>query len=345
MTGRWSSTICTTSVEPLVARGLTPQVLFNKRLDEWVPGSRLLLDRDVEWPVPAGPVTTSSGRVTGHATPQTSLAPPVLTRAGTSGANTPIGGLSSEGATPAAGPSTLLRKAAARAGKTGKGGKTKQQTKRVRSMSVDDDSNAGDSEEADRDDADDADADGDEDAEGEDEDAEGEDDFEAVLSGGKPVATFSKAEEIENLRHHGSMTQSVHEIARVKNLDKIEMGRHVVEAWYFSAYPVEYAHIPTLYVCEFCLCYFGSERMFQRHRAKCTLVHPPGNEIYRHDDLSFFEIDGRRQKTWCRNLCMLSKCFLDHKTLYVRCNALPSVADGRDSMMSTRTYARVAATD
>lgn len=67
------------------------------------------------------------------------------------------------------------------------------------------------------------------------------------------------------------------------------------------------AHIPLLYICEYCLCYYGSERMFQRHRAKCTLVHPPGNEIYRHDDLSFFEIDGRKQKTWCRNLCMLSK--------------------------------------
>lgn len=254
---------------------------------------------------------------------------------GTSGANTPIGGLSSDGAHPAAASSTLLRKAAARAGKTGKGGKTKQQTKR-RSMSVDGESEAG-SEEADRDDADEMDADGDEDAEGEDEDAEGEDDFEAVLSGGKQQATFSKAEEIENLRHHGSMTQSVHEIARVKNLDKIQMGRHVVEAWYFSAYPVEFAHIPTLYVCEFCLCYFGSERMFQRHRSKCTLVHPPGNEIYRHDDISFFEIDGRKQKTWCRNLCMLSKCFLDHKTLYVRS---PRSLDDADTAVRCRPVGR-----
>jgi len=32
--------------------------------------------------------------------------------------------------------------------------------------------------------------------------------------------------------------------------------------------------------------------------------------------VSFFEIDGRRQRTWCRNLCLLSKLFLDHKTLY-----------------------------
>ena len=56
--------------------------------------------------------------------------------------------------------------------------------------------------------------------------------------------------------------------------------------------------------------------MLARHRTKCTLLHPPGNEIYRYEDISFFEIDGRKQKIWCRNLCLLSKCFLDHKTLY-----------------------------
>jgi histone acetyltransferase HTATIP len=127
---------------------------------------------------------------------------------------------------------------------------------------------------------------------------------------------FSKEQEIEQLRSHGSMTQSVHEIARVKNLDRIQMGQHEVEAWYFSPYPVEYAHIPILYLCEFCLSFFGSPKMLQRHRRKCTLLHPPGNEIYRHEDISFYEIDGKKQKTWCRHLCLLSKCFLDHKTLY-----------------------------
>jgi histone acetyltransferase HTATIP len=71
-----------------------------------------------------------------------------------------------------------------------------------------------------------------------------------------------------------------------------------------------------VYICEFCLSYFGSQLQFGRHRKKCTLLHPPGNEIYRDDHISFFEIDGRRQRTYCRNLCLLSKLFLDHKTLY-----------------------------
>ena len=31
-------------------------------------------------------------------------------------------------------------------------------------------------------------------------------------------------------------------------------------------------------------------------QTKCQLFHPPGNEIYRRDTISFFEIDGRKNK-------------------------------------------------
>lgn len=51
-------------------------------------------------------------------------------------------------------------------------------------------------------------------------------------------------------------------------------------------------------------------------QAKCTLRHPPGNEIYRNGSISFFEIDGRKNKVYAQNLCLLAKLFLDHKTLY-----------------------------
>jgi len=112
------------------------------------------------------------------------------------------------------------------------------------------------------------------------------------------------------------MTQSISEIARVKNLNRLQIGKHEVDAWYFSPYPKEYAHLPILYICEFCLSFFPSPMMFSRHRQRCTMLHPPGNEIYRYEDISFYEIDGKRQLTWCRNLSLLSKCFLDHKTLY-----------------------------
>ncbi|RPA81641.1 hypothetical protein BJ508DRAFT_369776 [Ascobolus immersus RN42] len=129
-------------------------------------------------------------------------------------------------------------------------------------------------------------------------------------------ANFSKEKEIEKLRTSGSMTQSAHEISRVRNLSRLQIGLYELEPWYFSPYPPELTSSPILHICEFCLSYFGCPTRFLRHRQKCDLFHPPGNEIYRDQAVSFFEIDGRRQRTWCRNLCLLSKCFLDHKTLY-----------------------------
>ncbi|KAH6580561.1 hypothetical protein BASA61_009573 [Batrachochytrium salamandrivorans] len=128
--------------------------------------------------------------------------------------------------------------------------------------------------------------------------------------------TFSKEKEIEKLRTSGSMTQSITEIARVKNINRICMGKFEIDTWYFAPYPESFVELDMLHLCEFCLEPVGTMRMLARHRTKCTLRHPPGNEIYRNADLSFFEIDGRKQRRYCRNLCLLSKLFLDHKTLY-----------------------------
>lgn len=127
---------------------------------------------------------------------------------------------------------------------------------------------------------------------------------------------FNREEEIEKLRTSGSMTQNPTEVSRIRNISKVQFGRHDLFPWYFSPYPEIFSQEDVIFICEFCLGYYGDEFAFTRHRRKCTLQHPPGNEIYRDDYVSFFEIDGRRQRTWCRNLCLLSKMFLDHKTLY-----------------------------
>uniref|UniRef100_A0A8C1CJ33 Histone acetyltransferase KAT5 n=1 Tax=Cyprinus carpio carpio TaxID=630221 RepID=A0A8C1CJ33_CYPCA len=105
-------------------------------------------------------------------------------------------------------------------------------------------------------------------------------------------------------------------VTRMKNIDCIELGRHRLKPWYFSPYPQELTTLPILYLCEFCLKYRKSLKCLQRHLTKCNLRHPPGNEIYRKGTISFFEIDGRKNKTYSQNLCLLAKCFLDHKTLY-----------------------------
>lgn len=126
-------------------------------------------------------------------------------------------------------------------------------------------------------------------------------------------------QEFEKLRRGGSMTQRIEEVSRVKNIDRIELGKHVVDTWYFAPYPAEIcgeSGDATVFLCDFCLAYFPTKQNLARHRQKCTLFHPPGNEIYRSGKHSFFEIDGHKQKAYCRNLCLISKLFLDHKTLF-----------------------------
>lgn len=132
----------------------------------------------------------------------------------------------------------------------------------------------------------------------------------------RPNEELSREEEIKKLRTSGSMTQNHLEVSRVRNLSSIILGEHIIEPWYFSPYPIELTEEDEIYVCDFTLSYFGSKKQFERFRSKCSMRHPPGNEIYRDSKVSFWEIDGRRQRTWCRNLCLLCKCFLDHKALY-----------------------------
>ncbi|EGW31219.1 uncharacterized protein SPAPADRAFT_61797 [Spathaspora passalidarum NRRL Y-27907] len=132
----------------------------------------------------------------------------------------------------------------------------------------------------------------------------------------RPGEEITREDEIKKLRTGGSMTQNHSEVARVRNLSTIILGEHIIEPWYFSPYPIELTEEDEIYICDFTLSYFGSRKQFERFRQKCSMKHPPGNEIYRDSKVSFWEIDGRKQRTWCRNLCLLSKLFLDHKTLY-----------------------------
>lgn len=116
----------------------------------------------------------------------------------------------------------------------------------------------------------------------------------------------------------GSMVPVVHEdvVTRIKNIQMIYLGRHLIEPWYFAPYPQELNQCPIVYICEYCLKFMKSMKCLERHRQKCKLYHPPGNEIYRKHPLSFFEVDGRKNKTYTQNLCLLAKLFLDHKFLH-----------------------------
>lgn len=101
-----------------------------------------------------------------------------------------------------------------------------------------------------------------------------------------------------------------------KGTKYIEMGKFEMEVWYQSPYPEDYARLPKLYLCEYCLRYMKSRTIIERHVTKCVWRHPPGEEVYRKDKICVWEVDGKRYKQYCQNLCLLAKFFLDHKTLY-----------------------------
>ncbi|EEP80416.1 protein mst2 [Uncinocarpus reesii 1704] len=96
----------------------------------------------------------------------------------------------------------------------------------------------------------------------------------------------------------------------------ISFGGYEIETWYAAPYPEEYSRNRVLYICEFCLKYMNSDFVAWRHKLKCPVKHPPGDEIYREGTISVFEVDGRKNPVYCQNLCLLAKLFLGSKTLY-----------------------------
>ncbi|XP_058509027.1 histone acetyltransferase KAT7-like isoform X8 [Solea solea] len=119
---------------------------------------------------------------------------------------------------------------------------------------------------------------------------------------------FRKAQ--DKLRLSGQVSEGSNMIKTIL------FGRYELDTWYHSPYPEEYARLGRLYMCEFCLKYMKSQTILRRHMAKCVWKHPPGDEIYRKGNISVFEVDGKKNKIYCQNLCLLAKLFLDHKTLY-----------------------------
>mmetsp|Transcript_10337 Transcript_10337/g.15863 ORF Transcript_10337/g.15863 Transcript_10337/m.15863 type:complete len:217 (-) Transcript_10337:303-953(-) len=102
---------------------------------------------------------------------------------------------------------------------------------------------------------------------------------------------------------------------KIKTVESIQFGKNWLETWYFTALPKEY-HTKCLYICDFCLFFCVDKREFLRHSMKCEVRHPPGDEIYRDDAISFFEVNGSSEKTYCENLSYISRMFLDHKNIY-----------------------------
>lgn len=59
----------------------------------------------------------------------------------------------------------------------------------------------------------------------------------------------------------------------------IELGKFIVDTWYYSPYPEPYASADKLYLCEFTLKYFRRKKTLLKHKAMLQQRHPPGKHL------------------------------------------------------------------
>ncbi|CEP61803.1 histone acetyltransferase LALA0_S04e01068g [Lachancea lanzarotensis] len=143
--------------------------------------------------------------------------------------------------------------------------------------------------------------------------------FQALLYNASPASyyngnlllAFTEAEDKE--LQHSKKPKVKREAARI---EYVHLRGYEIKTWYTAPYPEEFNKNKILYICEYCLKYMKSRYVFHRHQLKCSLRHPPGNEIYRDGKISIWEIDGRENVIYCQSLCLLAKLFLNSKTLY-----------------------------
>lgn len=95
-------------------------------------------------------------------------------------------------------------------------------------------------------------------------------------------------------------------------IQKLFIGNKSVSPKYFSPF-INISE--TIYICEKCLSYYKEMLSLERHKAKCDGTHY-GNLVYSSEIFKLYEVDGEFDTLFCRNLCLIAKCFLDHKTLY-----------------------------
>ena len=105
---------------------------------------------------------------------------------------------------------------------------------------------------------------------------------------------------------------------KVRNIHRVQFGGYAIESWYYSPYPDKYGdNVDTLYICEHTFKYMLNRKTFDRHSKTCP-KQPPGRKIYEDNirNIAAFEIVGEEHPSFCQNLCLFAKLFIEHKTLY-----------------------------
>ncbi|EMC95843.1 hypothetical protein BAUCODRAFT_71885 [Baudoinia panamericana UAMH 10762] len=105
------------------------------------------------------------------------------------------------------------------------------------------------------------------------------------------------------------------------NVANVVLGNLHIKPWYPSFYPEDIIggrKTDWLYVCQWCFCYTSEIMKYSVHCKVCPLKDdaPPGEVIYEKDDFVIHEIDGEDHKLYAQNLSLLSKLFLDTKSVF-----------------------------
>eukprot|EP00002_Diphylleia_rotans_P010921 TRINITY_DN2160_c0_g1_i2.p1 TRINITY_DN2160_c0_g1~~TRINITY_DN2160_c0_g1_i2.p1 ORF type:complete len:248 (+),score=50.62 TRINITY_DN2160_c0_g1_i2:52-795(+) len=73
------------------------------------------------------------------------------------------------------------------------------------------------------------------------------------------------------------------ENTKMKNINQIVLGKYVIDAWYCSPYPEEYANQALLFICEFCLKYMKLRSTYEKHKVcwvlPCSFFFPPQEKM------------------------------------------------------------------
>ena len=112
-----------------------------------------------------------------------------------------------------------------------------------------------------------------------------------------------------------------------RSIHHIHLGSWQLDTWHHSPYPADYQR-DQLYVCEHCLRYTRSSTTMKRHAdigAGLCDGRVAGRLVY--DDaergVAVYEVDGGGSdaaELYCQCLCLLSKLFIEHKTVYYDVN-------------------------
>ena len=103
--------------------------------------------------------------------------------------------------------------------------------------------------------------------------------YEKVKSNKTGVVEFVEEEYGDETKIDLNSILEHEEVTKIKNVNSVELGRYIIDTWYFSPIPKEFypeGNIEMVHICEFCLNIHKHHNELARHYKRCKWRHPPG---------------------------------------------------------------------